>query len=103
MAEGISREEHEEMKARFEDRMHRIEGRIDDAEESIKDLTKSMLSIQRIELKLEGLQEDQKRVIQRLNEIEREPADKWKKATWTVVTVLITAIVTYFFSKVGGI
>lgn len=37
-------------------------------------------------------------VDKRVGELEREPADKWKRATWKVVELLLAAAVGFFIS-----
>ena len=49
---------------------------------------------------LEGAEELAKQG-ERLDEIEAEPARKWKQAVWIGVSVVITAVVTYFLSHIG--
>lgn len=97
----ITRQEYGEMKSRFEERFSRAEARIGDIEVQVREITKSMLSIQRIELMLETLQEDQKRLMKRLEDIEREPAENWKKAVWYVVVALLGSALTLIIKQVG--
>lgn len=102
MAENeISRQEYGEMKSRFEERFSRAEARIGELEAEVRDITKSMLSIQRIELMLETLQEDQKRLMKRLEDIEREPAENWKKAVWYVIVACIGGAIALIARNIG--
>lgn len=67
--------------------------------DSIRDLT---VSVERLTTQIEQMQREIQRQGDRLQEIEREPGDNWKSAVKTVVTVILTALVTYFLSH-GGI
>ena len=51
---------------------------------------------------LQNMQAEQKAQGERLEKIEQEPADKWNKVVSTVITVLVTAALTWLISK-GGI
>ena len=50
---------------------------------------------------LQSMQAEQKEQGERLKKIEEEPADKWNKVVGTLITVLVTAAVTWLFSKGG--
>ena len=67
--------------------------------DSIRDLT---VSVERLTTQIEQMQREIQRQGNRLEAIEREPADNWKAAIKTVVTVILTALITYFLSH-GGI
>lgn len=101
MDDVVARVEHDEMKLRFEERFDRVEARVGDLEGQVRDITKSMLSIQRIELVLESIQEDNKRMMKRLEELEREPADKWRKMVWYVMTAIAGGVIALILRQVG--
>ena len=42
-----------------------------------------------------------KRIGEEVDALKSEPANKWNKAVWIVFTVIITAAVTYFLSRMG--
>jgi uncharacterized protein involved in exopolysaccharide biosynthesis len=52
--------------------------------------------------KVDSLIATNKDLSQRLTAIEKEPADKWGLVTRTVITVAITAAVTYFGTRFFG-
>lgn len=77
---------------------HRIE-KLEAIMDSIRDLT---VSIERLTTQIEQMQTEIKRQATHLEDLEKEPADKWKQVKSTVLTILVTAAVTYFLSRLGG-
>lgn len=77
---------------------HRIE-KLEGIMESIKNLT---VSIERLTTQIQQMQTEIKRQGEHLEELEKEPANNWHAAVKTVVTILLTAAVTYLLSK-GGV
>ena len=47
------------------------------------------------------MQQEQERQGERLERLEDEPAEKWKTAVKTVITVIVSAVVTYMIAKGG--
>lgn len=75
--------------------------RIDALEESIKQIHSLTVSVEKMAISLEQNTKELIKQGERLTAIEREPATKWKQATSIVLTVIVTATVTYFVSKFG--
>ena len=98
----VARVEYEERLRRVDDENSRQNKRIEKLEgimDSIRDLT---ISVERLTTQIEQMQREIQRQGTRLEAIEKEPADNWKAAVKTVVTILLTAAVTFLISK-GGI
>lgn len=81
--------------ARQNKRIEKLENLMD----SINSLT---LSVERLAASIETMQREQERQGERLDAIEKEPADNWRAAVKTVITVLLSAAVTYLLTH-GGI
>ena len=65
-------------------------------------------SVHKLATAIEVLTAEQKSVIKKLDRvssdvetIKAKPAKKWEEVTKTVVTVIVTAVVTYFLTKSG--
>lgn len=87
-------ENHELRIKRTEERMNQIEQvqqQIQDLAFSVHDLAKS----------INQMVEEQKTISQRVEAIEKEPANKWKDLSKTVIAVLVSAVITYLATKVG--
>ena len=98
----ITRLEFEERGKRIDDENNRQNHRLDKLERIADQLTDMAASIKTMAVTMQGMQKEQERQGQRLEKIEQEPADNWNKVVSTVITVLVTAAVTWLITK-GGI
>lgn len=104
----ITRREHDEFVKRIEDSEKRQNKRIDELEESVKDITRLTASIEKIATKQDYMiteQAKQGEVLakaqEKIDQLEKEPMKDAletskaikKKTTETVVTVIVTALV----------
>ena len=99
--DDISRGEIEVLFGRVNDENSRQNKRLDRLEEQGEKLTELIASVREIALSIKSMQEELTKQGTRLEKIEQEPADNWRGIVKTVVTVLITAAITYLLS--GGI
>ena len=74
--------------------------RLKDLEEAGKERTEMLLAIQRqgdaiqsMDKKMDGISASLGRVEKRVDEIEKEPADKWKKISFEIVKYVVLAVV----------
>lgn len=79
--------------------------RLHEHDEAIKELQQTQIQLERLTNAVNNLTAgigEVKTAVQvvdkRVAELEREPADKWKKATWKVVELLLAAAVGFFIS-----
>ena len=98
----ITRLEFEERGKRIDDENNRQNHRLDKLERIADQLPDMAASIKTMAVTMQGMQKEQERQGQRLEKIEQEPADNWNKVVSTVITVLVTAAVTWLITK-GGI
>lgn len=91
----------EEFKKRIDDEETRQNRRIETLEHKVDKLTETDTAIKLVQQKLDMVFEDVKKTRQEVEALKNEPADNWKRAVWIVVSVIITAIVTYFWSRVA--
>lgn len=75
--------------------------RIDTLEESIKQMYSLTVSVEKMAICLDQNTKELIKQGERLTAIEKEPAAKWKQITSIVLTVIVTAVATYFVSKLG--
>lgn len=85
-----------EFKQRIEAEEDRQNSRLESLERKVDKLIETITAIQLVQQKLDMLSEDVKKVGHEVEALKAEPGDNWKKAVWIVITVVITAIVTYF-------
>ena len=97
--EYITRPEHEEFKQRISAEENRQNHRLDVIEGRVDKLIDMQASLAVLQAGIDAISVDMKRVSAELDALKQEPADKWKKAVWIVVTVVITAAVTFAMSR----
>lgn len=85
----ITRGEYEEAIKRVEAEEKRQNKRLDNLEESIATLTELTISIEKIAVNIEQMQKELTKQGERLEKIEAEPGENWKKAVWLIVAALV--------------
>ena len=101
MDEYVSKAVHDLELSRVNDEQARQNKRLDILESKIENLADLTSSVKLLAANMEAMAKEQATIGQRLDTLEAEPADKWKKAVWIVVTALIAAAVGYFLKGVG--
>jgi len=102
MDDFVPRHEYMERIGRSDDRMRDFDRRLSKVEEFGDKLQSMAISLQGMVVTLQQMQTEQREQGERLKKIEEEPADKWNKVVSTVITVLVTAALTWLISK-GGV
>lgn len=98
----VPRHEYMERIGRSDDRMRDFDRRLSKVEEFGEKLQSMAISLQGMVVTLQSMQAEQKEQGERLKKIEEEPANNWNTLIKTILTVLVTAAVTWLLSK-GGI
>ena len=101
MDDYVTRVEYDERLKRIDDENTRQNHRIEKLEQIMDSLNELTISVREMAVSMTAMQREQERQGQRLEAIEREPADKWKNTVKTVVTAVITAVVAYLLAKGG--
>lgn len=104
----MNEEQYADVKARLaaNDTEHQAYNRrLHEHDEAIKELQQTQIQIERLTNAVNNLASSMGElktavhgVDKRVADMEREPADKWKKATWKVVELLLAAAVGFFIS-----
>ena len=100
--EFVSRAEYDERLKRVDDENNRQNHRLDKLEnlmEKINDLT---IAVKELATNMKLMQQEQERQGERLESLEAEPAENWKTTVKTIITVVVSAAITYIIAK-GGI
>lgn len=87
--EEITRGEYEEAIKRVEAEEKCQNKRLDTLEESMATLTELTISIEKIATNIEVMQKELAKQGARLEKIEQEPAENWKKVVWLVIAALV--------------
>jgi len=99
MSDELSRSEIELLIGRVNDENQRQNRRLDKLEEITEKINNLAESISKMAVVMEGVQKELEKHGKRLEAIENEPAEKWRTIVKTVITVLVSAAVTYLITK----
>ena len=86
---------------RIKDEDARQNKRLDIVESDIRDLQRMTTAVEKLAVNMETMSKEQTKMATKLDAIEAEPADNWKRAVWLVVAALIGAAVAYFLNGGG--
>ena len=120
MAEGsvipmdtpLTRAEHEEFRravdAKFEDckrsqeaENKRTNHRLNNLEESTKQISSLAISVEKLALSIETMVEEQKEQREELEELKSRDGEMWRKVTGYVITAVIGIILGFLFQQIG--
>lgn len=101
MDEFVRTDIFDERLKRVDDENTRQNKRIDKLEGALDKLNELASSVQLMAQNIATMTTELKRQSDRLEEIEKEPAEKWKKLTWFIITAVAGAAVGYILSKIG--
>lgn len=97
----ITRAEIETLIGRVNDENNRQNHRIDKLEGVVERISQLAEATTKLAASVESMQKEVEKQGKRLETLEAEPAEKWRAVVKTVVTVIVTAFVTYVLS--GGL
>ena len=97
----VSRAEYDERLKRVDDENNRQNHRLDKLENLMEKINELTISVKELATTMSLMQQEQRRQGERLDSLEAEPADKWKTTVKTVITVAVSALITYMITKGG--
>ena len=97
----ITYEVHNEFAKRIEDENTRQNHRISELEENVKQIQELTVSVREMAVNISQMTKELSKQGERLEAIEKEPAQKWKQASWIVLSVILTAMATLALTKMG--
>lgn len=101
MDEFLRMELHEEYARRMEDEHKRQNRRIELLEQATEQNHKLLASVERLALSMENMQREQREQGERLEILESRDGEMWRKMVWHMITVIITAGITYLFAQMS--
>lgn len=87
--------------ARVEDENHRQNERLKKLEDVVEKISEIAASVQLLAQNVATMTKELERQGKRLEAIENEPADKWRKLTWFVITAVGGGVIGFILSKIG--
>ena len=97
----ITRAEHEEFRRRMEDEHKRMNHRLGDLEETVRQIGELTASVQSLAQSVEQMAQSQSRQETRLEELESRDGEMWRKVVGYVLTAVISVTVGFIFSQIG--
>lgn len=104
----ISRAEHEEFMRRMEaenerlsDEDRRQNRRIDELEETVRQIGALTTSVEKLAVSMERMAKEQEQQGTRLALLENRDGEMWRKVTGYIITAVISIIVGFIFAQIG--
>lgn len=97
----ITWEVHNEFSKRIEDENDRQNHRISNLEDTVKQIQDLTIAVKSMSGSIDRMVKQLERQGERLDAIEREPAQNWKNAVWIVIAALIGAGITAALAHIG--
>ena len=97
----VTYEVHNEFAKRIEDEENRQNHRLSDLETTVKQIHELTASVREMAANIGMMTKELSKQGERLEAIEKEPGQKWKQATWIVLSVIITAMATLALTRLG--
>lgn len=97
----IQREECNACKELYDTKIDAIDNRLVKVESSVEQLHALTVSVEKMAVSLEQMAKELEKQGAKLDEIEAEPAKKWKNAVWLICAGIIGAVLSYIFTHIG--
>lgn len=101
MDDCITRQECRTCQDKYDAENDRQNHRLTALEEDVKQIHSLAISVEKMAVSLEQMTKELAKQGQKLEAIEAEPAKKWEQAVSIVISVVITAVVTFFLTRMG--
>lgn len=98
---GITRAEHDEFAKRQDDENHRQNRRIEELEETVRQIGALTTSVEKLASSMESMVKEQEKQGKRLEVLEGRDGEMWRKVTGHIITAIIGIVVGYVFTKAG--
>ena len=101
MEDYIGRNEHDEFVHRMEDEHRRINHRVAELEETVRQIGALTASVQKLALSVESMAKSQTKQEKRLEELEGRDGEMWRKVVGYVITAVVGIVLGYIFKQIG--
>ena len=88
----ISRAEHEEFRRRIEAEEHRQNRRLEELEETVRQIQALTISVERMAVSMQAMADEQRRQGERLDQLEAEPGKAWKSLRAGLIGAVAAAV-----------
>lgn len=97
----ITRAEHEEFRKGLEREDRRQNRRIEELEETVRQIGVLATSVEKLAYSMEGMVKEQERQGKRLEALESRDGEMWRKVTGHLITVVVGTIAGYILAQMG--
>lgn len=101
MEDSLSRAEHIEFAKRMEADHERFNTRLKKLEDTSRDNTKLLITIEKLATNMENMQTEVKKQGERLVKLEAQDGEMWRKVIGYIVTTVIGLVIGYIFTRIG--
>lgn len=97
----ISRAEHEEFCRRMEDTHRRQDKRLELLEESVREISDLTTAVAKLAQNVESMVKEQSKQGERLETLERQDGEMWRKVVGYAVTAVVGAVIGFLLRQAG--
>lgn len=104
----ITRAEHDEFVERIKESHKRLEDedrrqnhRIDELEETVRQIGALTTSVEKLAVSMEGMLREQEQQGKRLEALEGRDGEMWRKVTGYLITAVIGIVIGFLFTQIG--
>lgn len=97
----VTKAEHKEFVKRMEDEHERQNARLKFLEEQTKQFTDIAVSVRELAISIKQMAETQKEQGERLEKLEGQDGEMWRKIVGYVITAIIGAVVGFMLKQIG--
>lgn len=97
----VLRKEHEEFARRQDDENHRQNRRIEELEETVRQIGALTTSVEKMASSMESMLKELEKQGKRLEVLEGRDGEMWRKVTGHIITGIIGIVVGYIFTWIG--
>ena len=101
MEDCISRQECKVCQEKYDEINNGQNRRLDVLEENVKQIQALTISVREMAVNIGQMTKELSKQGERLEAIEAEPGKKWEQAVSVVISVIITAVATFFLARMG--
>ena len=102
MSEYVTIEVHNEFAKRVDEENTRQNHRLAELESTVKEIQRLSIAVEKMAVSLQAMTKELEEQGDRLEKIEKEPADKWKTFMWELFKYILVAALAILAARIGA-
>ena len=102
MSEYVTIEVHNEFEKRIDAENARQNKRLAELESTVKEIQRLSIAVEKMAVSMEAMTKELSEQGDRLEKIEKEPADKWKSFMWELFKYILVAALAVLAARIGA-